>query len=106
MKVDFTAAIRDLDGEQINENGKPITLGTLSINALLATLPDARAQPEQMDGTEKVRLATLAQAIHLTPKIIDLEAEQIALLKERIGRAYQPLAVKQAWDLLDPKDSE
>ena len=101
MKIDFSARIVNLDGEPVEENGVVLTLGSLSINALLATLADLRGQTEQLPGTEKVRQATLAQKIH-TEGSVDLSAEDITMLKDRIGRAYSPLAVMQAWQLLDP----
>lgn len=97
MKIDFSAPILDLDGKPIEGD---LTLGSLSVNALLATLMD-HGQPEQLSGTEKVRQAVLAQKIH-SEKTIDLQAEDVALLKDRIGRSYAPLAVMQAWQLLDP----
>lgn len=105
MKIDFGASILDLDGEPLMEGENPITLAAVSVNALLATLTDAQGQPEQLSGEDKVKSATLAQAIH-TVGTVDLEAEQVALLKGRIGRLYGPLLVMQAWNLLDPKEGK
>jgi hypothetical protein len=103
MLIDFSTAIRDFDGKEI-EDGGVVTLRSLSINALLAPLADASGRPEQLPGTEKVRLATLAQAIHTSAEKLDFKAEDITLLKERIGRAYSPLIVMQAWKLLEGEE--
>lgn len=103
MNINFNAPILNLDGNEITEGGEAVTLRSVAINALLATLADGAGRPEQLGGTEKVRLATLAQAIHSAEDELDLEVEDVALIKERIGRAYQPLAVMQAWKLLEGK---
>lgn len=109
MKIDFSTALTGLTGEPIrtpNEDGTPgevMTLGLMAINVLLTTLIDERTgQPENVAPVEKVRHAKLAQDIFSAKAPLDLPAEDIALLKDRIGRAGAPLAVARAWAILDP----
>lgn len=101
MRINFSAPIANLDGSPVMEGDRPMTLGNLAINALVATLQGPDGQPEHLDGIGKVRNALLAETIFKASEPLDLKAEDIALLKERIGRAYSPLAVMRAWALLD-----
>lgn len=113
MKIDFSTALTALNGEPIrapSEDGTPgevMTLGLMAINVLLTTLIDERTgQPENVQPVEKVRYAKLAQDIFSAKGPLDLCAEDIALLKDRIGRAGAPLAVARAWAILDPAPDE
>ncbi len=113
MKIDFSAPILNLDGHMVDAAGAPVDeaasamrLSDVAINALLGTLSDASGRAEQLGGIDKVKHATLAQEIHAATGAIEIEAEQVALLKERIGRAYIPIVVLQAWKLLEGKPLE
>lgn len=104
MQINFNSPILDLDGKPLEVEGEPITLATLAIKALFETLADERGQPEQLSGEEKNKNAILAQAIHTTGDL-DLEVEQVAMLKARIGRLCGPLLVMRAYALLEGKAS-
>lgn len=109
MKINFSAPILNFDGEAVMETdekgkpleGKPLTLSTISVNALVMPLPDGRGQQEHLDGAAKVRHACLAETIFKSTAPIDLKVEDIALIKERIGRGYGPLVVMRCWALLE-----
>lgn len=112
MKIDFDKALTALDGTPIRtpkEDGTPgdiMTLGLMAINVLLTTLIDERTgQAENVQPVEKVRYAKLAQDIYSAKGPIEISVEDVALLKDRIGRAGAPLAVARAWALLDPEES-
>lgn len=110
MKIDFNQPITALDGTPAKADPSSeelVTLGVVAINALLSPLNDPRTnQPENLAATEKVRHAKLAQDIFSAIAPLDLKAEDVALLKERIGRGFAPLTVARAWDLLDPPASK
>lgn len=100
MEINFSELILNLDGETIpDEKGESTTLGKLAVGALLTVLPE-HGQPEQISPVDKCRYGKLAQDIYAS-QTVDLKVEDIALLKDRIGKAYPPLAVMRAWDLLD-----
>lgn len=112
MKVDFSTPLTALNGEPIRapaEDGSPgdvMTLGLMAINVLLTTLIDERTgQAENVQPVEKVRYAKLAQDIYSAKGPIEIGVEDVALLKDRIGRAGAPLAVARAWAILDPAPS-
>ena len=108
-KIDFSRVLQDFDGKDlpyIKPDGKTdgdLTLRKVAIEALLATLggPDDRA--EQLSGQDKLKHAELARRIHRSSAPLTLKAEDVALLKDRIGRAWQPVAVLGAFEMLEGK---
>jgi len=97
--IDFGEQLTGLDGkglvEKANGHEVELTLSLVAINALLAMLPEEHALP----ATDKVRRFVIAtKAVGQA----ELTAEEIAIVKACIGRAYGPLVVARAWQLLDP----
>jgi hypothetical protein len=103
MKIDFGLPITDLDGKPVEDDGKPVTLGAISIAALLNGLDDDSGRPERLNAEAKVRQAVLASAIYTASDPINIKVDDVSLLKERIGRLCGPLVVMRAWTILDPK---
>lgn len=101
MKIDFSAPILGPNDTPIMEGGKPATLGSIASTALFATLPE----DENATATDKALWGNLGLALYAEGKH-DLTAEQIALVKKRIGRAFSSLAVARAFHLLDPRDEQ
>ena len=100
LAVDFASPMNMIDGKtpMRNEDKSIVTLGEVSENALLATFPDEQS----LAGEEKMKRFALARKIHEQRKDPVLTAEDIALLKKLIGKAYNALVVGQAYGLLDP----
>lgn len=104
--TDFTVVLKNLDGEDLMEQSvrpdktivsKCLTLGSAAANALIM----ATDEDKGVSGEEKVKRYALAMKV-ISNKDASLKAEEIAKIKELIGRAYGPLVVGQAWALLDP----
>ncbi len=99
MKIKTNQAFKTLDGQPLeNEDKKEITLGLISINALLGSYPDEK----NLAGTEKVSRYKLAVKLS-NKEVVDLESEDIVLLKKLIAKGFNPLIVGQAFDLLEGK---
>lgn len=101
MKVDFNAVVLDFWGEPLKmppkkagEQPSDATLGGLCIQVLLADIPG-----EQVAGEEKFKRYELASAIKKNIKTIT--AEQVALLKELIGKGYNTAAVGPLYKMLE-----
>lgn len=116
MKRNFSAPIRDIKGAPIltmeeqgpDGEGKaqppkqvPATLAFASFAALTMPLRG----DEAMGAEQKLRLYALTQKVH-AGGVVDVSAEDIALLKERIGRAHGVLVVGRAYELLEADLSE
>jgi hypothetical protein len=100
--INFTQAIVGLDGKPVQagegKTSTPFTLSDASVNALLASLPE----DGKLSGVDKYNYAELARKIYQNKDVI-LTVEEIATIKDRIGKAYGPLIVGSAWRLLDPQ---
>lgn len=97
MTLDVTQVLLGLDGEAIKDaDNKPVTLRPICINALMATMEADKG----MTGEDKVKIWVLAGKIQKEDKPA-LEAEDVALLKKRIGAAYGPAIVGPAFLLLN-----
>lgn len=98
--ADFSVPLTDLDGVAIDDGTlakKPFTLGEAAVRALIASFPD---EPN-LSAIEKFKRAELASRIHNKTNVM-LSAEDTALVKTLIGKAFAPVVVFRAWPLLDP----
>lgn len=104
MLVDFSQPILEINGDPIimPNASSPLDLRTVSIMALLEDIPLRPGQPETVTAQQKFENALLASRLHDASEPIELKAEQIALLKDRIGRRFPALVVMRAWKILDP----
>lgn len=101
MKVDFNAVVKDFYGEPLkmppakgSTTPQDATLGALCIQVLLAELPE-----ERISGEDKYKRYEMATAIKKNVKTIT--AEQVALLKELIGKGYNTAAVGPLYKMLE-----
>ena len=106
--ADFSAVIQDADGKPMakcSENtpacAVPTTLGDVASAALFATFPDENDARNPLSAAEKVKRAALALRIRSAGNV-DMTAEETALIKSVVGKAYSPIIVYRAWALLDP----
>jgi hypothetical protein len=97
MKINWKTVLTDVAGKEINaENGEPLTLDKVAINAL----SQLTQQDGQFTGEEKFKLGELAYRVYRADSETEFEVEEIAKIKERIGKLYTPIAVFQAYNLL------
>lgn len=96
MKLDFSAKIKDQNGNPIDEAGKDLTLGGVSCTALLATFADE----QNLAPAKKVERFQLAMIVAKGGKQ-DVTPEQFTELKGLLGKAFGPLIVGRAYQILD-----
>src|SRR5262249_44686005 len=97
MKIDFSAVIKDLDGEAVKDGDKVATLGRVACTALLASYADEQNLPAE----DKVRRFLLAE-IAAKGGEREVKVEDAALIKQLIGKAFAPLVVASAYDIIEP----
>ena len=100
MVIDTQALlINVMDGKPLlSADGKTaVTLGSVCVEALLAMLEDDR----KMSGAQKMKNWELAERI-AKGGVVKASAEEVSLLKDRIGVMYGPAVVGPAFTLLDP----
>ena len=93
MKIKLNAELKTLQGETLKEGNDNITLKSVMVGALL--IPE-----ENIAGTEKAKRYGLAVKIETSTKEVELEVEDVALIKEVIGKFYTTLIVGQCYELL------
>ena len=103
MEVNMNFIFKTLDGDPIREipndkNSKEVTLKKMCENALLGSYQD-----EKIDGSEKAKRYSLAMDIHKANGKIDLESEDIVLLKKLLAKIGSPLVVGQAYEIMESK---
>lgn len=120
-KIDVTPVLKDFNGEPLMHQKRsiagialcpectmmirramiPLTLRLALTNALTAPTPRNRA----LDSKEKFDQGEFARRIY-DEDTLSLQSEEITLLKDAVGAAYDPLEVFLIHSLLDPKDSD
>ena len=101
--IDFTQVLIGMDNKEIPNTGsdpkKPLTIGDVTVQALETLLDEDR----KSTGAEKFHMDEIARKVYQNKKAV-LTAEQISMIKDRIGKVYGPLIVGAAWRVLDPAE--
>ena len=97
MKIDFSAVIKDLDGDAVKDGEKDATLGRVACTALLASYGDEQHLPAE-DKIKRFRLAEVAARGGEQ----EVKIDDVALVKTLIGKAFAPLVVGRAYDIIEP----
>lgn len=101
MKRDFNAQIIGLDGEVFKDEKKqPLTLRRVVTDALGGQLPGDDAKT----GDEKFQLFKLLVRINDGSKnggVVEIDANELATIKERVGRSWNTLVLGPSYILLE-----
>lgn len=103
MVVDFKRQILDLDNNPIpsqeNKNGSAtLILSVIAINALLSRFSDEK----DITGQSMVDRFELALRIkNADVPGVEVQAEEISLIKNLIAKGHGPLVCGRAWKLLE-----
>jgi hypothetical protein len=98
MRCKFNTKITDIKGTEIQgPDGSAIDLAWLAGECLLAIDQGASAD-------EKLKRFALARKIHETPDC-EFTVEELALLKNQIGKHHSPLLVGMAYSIIERGDA-
>ena len=97
MKINFNVGLKNLKGETLKDKEEELTLKNVSINALLGNYKD-----ENIDGNEKLKRFMMATRISEATGEIELENDDITLVKNMIAKGYSTVVTARAWQILDP----
>src|SRR6516164_2901594 len=100
MKIDFSAVIKDLDGDAVKDGEKDATLGRVACTALLVSYADEQNLAAE-DKVKRFRLAEIAA----NGGAQEMKVEDVALIKKLIGKAFAPLVVARAYDIIEPRSA-
>ena len=111
MPIDFAQTLTALNGatitdrqpDGVDDKGRPkvkdvpMTLGIVAVMGLVN-----EREGEDLTGMQKFENYALAQRIYGATGALDLSAEQVVVVKERIGQMFSPAVIGSAWPMLDP----
>lgn len=101
---------RDGDGFPMLKLGPVLTLRKICTEVLVNPSVDidpATKRPKEVPADQKLDAWNLAQKIHASDGIVELEVEEISMLKKAINKRYpSPATVAQAFAALDPTAAE
>jgi len=103
MLVDFSQTILDLDGErmqlEVKKKGRSpfLTLSIVSTNALLSRFPDEQG----ITGEEMETRYDLADKIRASEDKIEINPEELVLLRKLIAKGQGPLIATRARRMLN-----
>lgn len=100
MKIDFAQTLEGIDGVVLKVGEAEMTLRLAATTALLAPFEDEK----QLEAQKKFERYMLATTIHRATRPIALKADDVALLKRLVGKAFSTVVVGAAWPLLDPAE--
>lgn len=94
MRIDFDQVIENFAGVPLKIENETVTLRYVAITALLGT-PNA----QDLSGEEKAHRYELAKAIHAGSA--DPSPDDVALIKQLVGKLFIPMIVGPAFRFLD-----
>lgn len=112
MRINVKATINDYDDKPMHKDDKDKSKGHMLLGNMAVTALNAQLQDEaKLEAEKKIHRAVLSQDIHNAMKdesdgFVDLPSEDVALIKEIMGKIYPPLSLMRAYDLIDPKPKD
>ena len=96
MLVKVNVPLKTMDGQVMKDNvdGKAVdaSMKMVIVNAVLSPV-------ERETGVDKVKKYELAKKIHTSDEV-DLNEEEITIIKDRVGETFAPIIVGQIFELL------
>ncbi len=97
MKVDVAQVLKNITGQPMKDtdaNGEATdaTLKLAIVNALLSPV-------QKETGIDKVKKYELAKKVYQNDEV-DLNEDEIKLIKDRVGEVFPPLVVGQIYEIL------
>jgi hypothetical protein len=97
MEIHVNHPIIDLDGKELVEDGKVITVGLVIFRSLLGAYQDE----QNLSGEEKFSRGELAMRVKSAEDSLTLKAEDIVLVKKLVAKMFTTFVVWQMWKVLD-----
>lgn len=104
MKINVNQKLKTLDGQTMKDVGAKgeaidATLKMSIVNAILSPVQNEK-------GVDKVKKYELATKIYKAKQTVDLTAEDIVLIKDRVGEIFPPLVVGQVFKVLEELETD
>ena len=94
MLVDFGTVLKNLDGVELKDGDKTLTLGLVCANALLVS------NSEKEEGSVKAQKYDLALKVYKGGDV-EVTTDEISRLKSEISKVYGPIVVGQTFRIFN-----
>ena len=92
---------RNLNQQLVDLDGQPFKDGSTLKNICEAAAGVQLSEDAMTPVEQKLKRLDLLKKIHASDGVIDFTAEEIVLLKDRIGKIFPVMAIGQAFEMLD-----
>jgi hypothetical protein len=99
MRVKVTDQLTDYEGRKLVDGTEPVTFRRVFVTALNTFADNDRPNPQQM-----ALIYNLSSRLYEGSEV-ELTLEEAALIKERVGKAFNPLVYGRTVDLLEGKSA-
>lgn len=108
MKIDFNRPMTNPYGLPIEQDGQPLLLGHVCINALTAPIQgDKRSEGEKIACWKLSRKLIAINGPEYDFQVLELKAKEIVMLEELICKLYQGATIyPQAKEMLEPEEND
>lgn len=97
MKLPLDEKIRDFENNEMPFKGGILTLRRAITDSLSASFQDERA----LSSDEKVKRYKIAKKVHHAKTGTEFTVEQVAVMKELVGKNFSPLVVGTCFELIE-----
>ena len=102
MKRNFNVVLKDLKGEPIKRDNKEMVLKDIAVDCLMAPEME-NGQMKRLNGQEHIRRYELAKKIYDAKESVDVDAEEISLIKTVISMNYNTFVAGPALQIIEEK---
>jgi len=102
MKRNFNVVLKDLKGEPIKRDNKEMVLKDIAVDCLMAPEME-HGQMKRLNGQEHIKRYELAKKIYNAKEEVEVDAEEISLIKAVISMNYNTFVAGPAMELIESK---
>lgn len=101
MKVNFSQILNNINGKPLKHRDEEGNEGDLKLSDVCTNaLMSLAEQDKNENGVKKFKRYQLATKIHKQDEV-EVTAEEVSLLKEKIGSLYGPAVIGPCYELLE-----
>ena len=105
MKITTNQVLKDYEGKDIIEESAKGEKRTITIRDVFSVALNTQTKDEVITAEEKAKVFQISTKLY-TGNEVDLTVDQLSLIKERVGKIYNPLVYGRVCELIDGQPTE
>lgn len=101
----LNAVINDLDGKPVMNGSSALTFRAAMVAALSFEKPAEQGGRSEVGGEDRFKRWSIANKIQNAADTVELKAEELALVKDQVGKAFLMVVVGPVWTLIEQAGS-